>query len=502
MNTKMKKFALFVFFALMSSFSAYCDHPEAHFGKYGIQKFASITDYQNAYIGKVVKYIPTSNISYDDKKFIEMGGFTDVRYVISKITGKDSKMTFLLNEENSKNKIKFIIYNGDPGYSYGDYTFCITNNYTVPLVLIDELEADSAAIKGKEIKSEKGEVVGVINGIDLWDYTEKYSSQHEYPEPSYVVSGGLLSDTYHYKIAEEEQFKQLGKVYSSPDCPIYHTIVAFEKGSGYKADWVYKTRNSETSAVSDRTKSELSLLSSLGKKYTNKLVKGDYTVIDVDGSLSSIPRYVVRYSVTGKDKKVEVKNAETECFKEDISGRYVATLSKVEKPVNPATRYGKTSVVEESGITKYSYIDKYIDILIFAESSRFSFRIKNVSENTIKLVWNEAVFVDSDGSTSKVMHVGTKYSEKDGDQPASTIIKGAMIDDIAAPTKNVRYSSVLKDWVIDPIFSTTYSKSLDPVRLMLPIQVKDVINEYVFIFDVKYKWSHPERLTFDVNDFQ
>jgi hypothetical protein len=28
-----------------------------------------------------------------------------------------------------------------------------------------------------------------------------------------------------------------------------------------------------------------------------------------------------------------------------------------------------------------------------------------------------------------------------------------------------------------------------------PIQIKDVVNEYVFIFDVEYEYNHPERLT-------
>ena len=32
------------------------------------------------------------------------------------------------------------------------------------------------------------------------------------------------------------------------------------------------------------------------------------------------------------------------------------------------------------------------------------------------------------------------------------------------------------------------------LRLMLPIQIKEVINEYIFIFDVSYVYNHPERL--------
>ena len=39
------------------------------------------------------------------------------------------------------------------------------------------------------------------------------------------------------------------------------------------------------------------------------------------------------------------------------------------------------------------------------------------------------------------------------------------------------------------------SKGVKQFRLMLPIQIKDVVNEYVFIFDVEYEYNHPERLT-------
>lgn len=183
-----------------------------------------------------------------------------------------------------------------------------------------------------------------------------------------------------------------------------------------------------------------------------------------------------------------------ECFKTFLLGNYVATLSKVEKPENSAIRYGETKIIEDEGVSKFSYIDGCIDILIFASSTQFNFIMKNVSENSIKVIWNEAVFVDSDGSTSKIMHVGTKYSQRESDQPATTIIKDAKIDDIACPTKNVRYSDILKEWVTDPLFPTKPNLAISPVRLMLPIQVKDVINEYIFIFEVKWVYNNPELL--------
>ena len=176
---------------------------------------------------------------------------------------------------------------------------------------------------------------------------------------------------------------------------------------------------------------------------------------------------------------------------EALGGKYYSSLSRVEKPADESVRYGETSTIDEEGITKYSYVDNIIDIIIFGTSQEFSFVLKNISDNSIKLVWNEAVFVGLDGTTSKVMHQGIKYSQKDGDQPASVVIRGAKLSDVAVPTENVRYSSILKEWVTDSMYPRNRGND-GQVSLMLPIQIKETINEYIFVFDVKYEWKHPE----------
>lgn len=186
--------------------------------------------------------------------------------------------------------------------------------------------------------------------------------------------------------------------------------------------------------------------------------------------------------------------AETDAFNGDGSGKFIATLTKVEKPSDSSVRYGTTTVTDKD-ITKFSYVDNFIDILIFAANSQFGFALKNVSDNTLKVIWNEAVFVDVDGSTSKIMHSGIKYSQREGDQPASTIIKGAKLDDIAAPTANVYYSDVLKEWTSYSMYrNADKNKQGQSIKLMLPIQVKDVINEYIFEFGLTYVYDHPEYL--------
>ena len=106
------------------------------------------------------------------------------------------------------------------------------------------------------------------------------------------------------------------------------------------------------------------------------------------------------------------------------------------------------------------------------------------------------MFVNYDGSTSKIMHEGTKYSQREGDQPSTTIIKGAKIEDIAVPTCNVRYSYALEEWVNESMYPSKPYENPGQLQLMLPIQIKDVINEYIFVFDVKYMYDNPELVKF------
>lgn len=218
--------------------------------------------------------------------------------------------------------------------------------------------------------------------------------------------------------------------------------------------------------------------------------------MDYDASYRKVLQkfYTVKNSIDGTTKDIKAIDAETEAFKLDNSGKFITALTKVEKPSNSAVRYGKTTSVTEKDITKYSYEDNFIDLLIFASRTQFNFILKNVSDNTLKIVWNEAVFVD--GSSSKIMHAGIKYSQREGDQPASTIIKGAKLEDLAAPTNKVYYSEVLKEWTSESLFSNAnIGTEGQTVKLMLPIQVKDVVNEYIFEFTLSYVYDHPEYLS-------
>lgn len=439
------------------------DHPEAHYGIFGIQHYSTLVEYQQTYTGKTVMYVPANIPSYGDKEyFVNVGGKFNTPYVISKISGNDERMTFLLVDKETKQKVKMTINNKYEYYSYGKHFYCITNQYSVPLIVLDEIED---FVKSYNCSFEEQEGFS----LKLTDVVFKPATEREedYPAPYYVYTNSITGKRYSFE----------GGGHRCPDC-----------NAGI-----------------------------LGKVFSNEKVKATYKVIDIvqreNSSYSSDYRYKTVYvgQKVGGDEIMETsdvnytgKSIEPNFFEEALKGGYISVLSSVEKPSDSSKRYGKTTTIEDTdkGITKYSYIDDIIDILIVGGSEEFSFELKNVGDNSIKIIWNEAAFVDFDGNTSKIMHAGTKYSQRESDQPATTIIRGAKINDCATPTVNVYYDEGTtigyktygNGWKTKSMYPNKVISNPGQVRLMIPIQVKDVINEYIFVFDVKYVYKHPELL--------
>lgn len=239
----------------------------------------------------------------------------------------------------------------------------------------------------------------------------------------------------------------------------------------------------------------------MGEVVENDMVKDTYEVVGVSMGpgkgkdyATSEPNITVKNMRTGKIVVCPYSERETAPFADALTGKYKLSLTEVVKPEDATDRYGATKTIQDQGVDKYSYKDSTISIVIFNTSDQFNFVLQNVSKHSIKVIWNEAAFVDIDGSTSKIMHVGTRYIDREGDQPATTIITGAKLEDVATPTKNVYYLDNV-GWETHQMLPKTYQgKEAGTIRLMLPIQIKNVVNEYTFVFKVYYSYDHPELL--------
>lgn len=251
----------------------------------------------------------------------------------------------------------------------------------------------------------------------------------------------------------------------------------------------------------------------IGETITNDVVKDQYEITNCfmgkgvgDDYATSEVNVTVKNKRTGETLSCVYSKVNIAPFAEILKGSYKTALVRVEKPEDSTNRYGETKTITDEGVDKYSYTDSIIDILIYGTKEQFNFVLKNISQHSLKLIWNEAAFVGLDGTSSKVMHVGIKYSQRENDQPASTIIKGAKLDDCATPTSNVYYDNGVtigyntygNGWKTRSMLPNEYKgKEAGEIKLMLPIQIKDVVNEYTFVFKVYYTYDHPELLNAD-----
>lgn len=175
------------------------------------------------------------------------------------------------------------------------------------------------------------------------------------------------------------------------------------------------------------------------------------------------------------------------------AGDFVISLIKVEKPTNLQPKNGMIKFVVDN---VYKYSDNVIDIEWEHNPGDriFNFELKNKSDLAIKIIWNEAAYIDYTNKTDKVVHSGIRYIDKNKDQLPTIIPPSAVIQDMVIPTKNIYYSDALNEWRIGSLFVAMDKDLIENrvVKIQLPVQIKNVNYNYIFHFKVNWKYKYPE----------
>ena len=167
---------------------------------------------------------------------------------------------------------------------------------------------------------------------------------------------------------------------------------------------------------------------------------------------------------------------------EDI---YKVRLREVEQPENVKEQYSKSkiTIIAEENETKNSYEDDFIKIIWLPALTEFGFALENKSDNSIKIIWDEAVYIDEDNTSLKVMHSGVKYVDGEKAQPLTVIAKKTKINDLVRPVDNIYF--IDNGWHTQSLFSVEKSAG-KTVKILLPIQIQETINEYIFSFKITH----------------
>ncbi|MHC1775711.1 MAG: hypothetical protein AB9834_09890 [Lentimicrobium sp.] len=163
-------------------------------------------------------------------------------------------------------------------------------------------------------------------------------------------------------------------------------------------------------------------------------------------------------------------------------------------------------LVEVSKEVKVGTIDTllsiYEDTLIKIDwnyaGSQIGFDLTNKSDQTLKIIWDDAAFISLSNESSRIFHKGIKYTDRESPQPPTPVYKKTTLSDLIAPTSYVSYQSgQYGGWRSAPLIPVTgnafsskiaYFETLlgKTMRVILPIKIDDKLIEYSFSFRTEF----------------
>lgn len=75
------------------------------------------------------------------------------------------------------------------------------------------------------------------------------------------------------------------------------------------------------------------------------------------------------------------------------------------------------------------------------------FSLLNRSQNLIRILWDDSVIIFPSGASTRVFHIGVKFSEANESQPPTIVAPNARVDDLFSATDGLRFSDVLGEWI-------------------------------------------------------
>lgn len=184
---------------------------------------------------------------------------------------------------------------------------------------------------------------------------------------------------------------------------------------------------------------------------------------------------------------------------------YDAELVAVSRSQKTQDRYGPQTIstAKDSTVTKFTFEDRLIRAVIIPEDRGIGLRLTNKSEHPIRVRWADAAYVDVVGKSSPVMHVGVRYSDCSGVKSAQVIVQGSSVTDHAVPCSALELHSGISSmsgWHVSRLYPGMIAGPGDSAekfsswkkmtigmktRFLLPIEVEDVVNDYVFELEAK-----------------
>jgi hypothetical protein len=150
-----------------------------------------------------------------------------------------------------------------------------------------------------------------------------------------------------------------------------------------------------------------------------------------------------------------------------------------------------------------TYKDENIEISFAFPKTELDFDLKNLTQNPIKIIWDEVSFVQY-GEGKRIFHKGVKYTERSNPQVPSIVPVGTSYSDLITPIDNVSFdegyyvnafANQPARWVTSDLwFPNDFNKPETQshliglkgwkYKLLLPMEINGVKKNYTFEFEI------------------
>lgn len=150
----------------------------------------------------------------------------------------------------------------------------------------------------------------------------------------------------------------------------------------------------------------------------------------------------------------------------------------------------------EGDIEGLKFSDDVVDISWWLSAKSMNFELYNKSDNPIKIIWDDVIYVDQDGKSNKTIHEGVMFINSHSSQPPTTIAGGSKVIDRIVPSDNLYYvSGYNSGWREKSLLPSGYYKREGAsipgekligkeIKVLIPIEMEGEVINYTFVFNI------------------
>jgi hypothetical protein len=175
---------------------------------------------------------------------------------------------------------------------------------------------------------------------------------------------------------------------------------------------------------------------------------------------------------------------------ERVAYRARVALAEVQRAGVAAREGGAAEPVREVSPQTFRYADALVEAELTAKdpswitaAGSIRFSLRNRSNATVHVIWDEAVFIFPNRTSSRVVHEGTSWADRNQSQAPTPIPPGTLVQEEAIPASRI-WVSEGNHWQLDPLLYTNDRVPGARLGLMLPIQTPAGRADYTFWFEV------------------